>query len=79
MASVYYKPSNISKSPGPDGWPPVVLKETADSISLPLYLMFVKSLEYGSVPSNWKKGCVTPIFKKGLCKIAWQTPVSVQS
>ena len=49
---------DVSKSSGPDGWPPVILKETADSISLPLYLIFVKSLNHGLVPSNWKKGSV---------------------
>ena len=67
MGAVHHKLSNIdvSKSPGPDGWPPVVLKETADSISLPLYLIFVKSLNQGLVPSSWKRGCVSPIFKKG--------------
>ena len=43
---VYQKLSsvNISKSAGPDGWPPIVLKETADSISLPLYILFTISL-----------------------------------
>ena len=56
---------NVSKSPGPDGWPPAVLKGIADSISLPLFLIFTKSLEHGVVPSSWKRGYVTPIFKKG--------------
>ena len=69
LSTVHYKLSkvDVSKSPGPDGWPPVILKETADSISLPLplYLIFVKSLDHGLVPSSWKKGCVSPIFKKG--------------
>ena len=49
---------NVSKSPGPDGWAPIVLKEVADSICLPMYLIF-------TVPSSWKRGCVTPIFKRG--------------
>ena len=49
---VYQKLSsiNISKSAGPDGWPPMVLKETADSISLPLYILFTKSINAGSLP-----------------------------
>jgi len=40
-----------SKSPGSDGWPPVVIKEVADSINLAIYLIFAKSLESGTVPS----------------------------
>ena len=53
---------NVSKSPGPDGWPPTGI---VDFISLPLFLIFTKSLEHGVVPSSWKRGYVTPIFNKG--------------
>ena len=36
---------------------------TADSISLPLCILFTKSL------NAWKKGCVTPIYKKAPCHL----------
>ena len=47
---------NISKSAGPDGWPPMVLKETADSISLPLYILFTKSINAGTFTSSLETG-----------------------
>ena len=43
----------------------MVLKETADSISLPLYILFTKSINAGTLPVAWKQGHVTPIYKKG--------------
>ena len=61
---------NSAKSPGPDGWPPFVLKEIAQHICLPLYIIFSKSLATGCVPDNWKRGHVIPIYKKGRCKQA---------
>ena len=60
---------NPSKSPGPDGWPPIVLKEIAQQICLPLYIIFSKSLATGCIPDDWKKGLVVPIYKKVLCNI----------
>ena len=42
-----------------------VLKELSSSLSLPLSLIFRKSLESGILPKQWKEATVTPIFKKG--------------
>jgi len=42
-----------------------VLKELASSLSGPLCSLFQRSLEHGSVPTDWKVGEVIPIFKKG--------------
>jgi len=56
---------NSSKSPGPDGWAPIVLKEIAQQICMPLHIIFSKSLNTGNVPDNWKEGPVVPIYKKG--------------
>ena len=56
---------NQNKSPGPDGWHPVLLKSIADRISLPLSILFQKSLNEGILPSQWLKACVTAIHKKG--------------
>jgi len=59
------KELNPSKSPGPEGWPIAVLREVADKICTPLYIIFTKSLESSLLPDDWKVGFVTPIFKKG--------------
>ena len=56
---------NGSKSPGPDGWPPVALKETAAEISVPLSIILIKSLQSGVLPDSWKTPNVVPIHKSG--------------
>ena len=56
---------NPNKSPGPEGWPLLALKETAEQICTPLSILFTKSLESGILPQDWKSAQVTPIFKKG--------------
>ena len=45
---------NLSKSSGPDGCHPHVLREDRKGIVIPLYLIFKKSLEEGKVPIVWK-------------------------
>ena len=52
-------------APGPDGIHPCVLRETHQELREPLSLLFRRSLDMGRVPSQWKLGRVTPIFKKG--------------
>lgn len=53
------------KSAGPDDIHPKVIKETCQEISVPLSIIFNKSLEFGQVPTPWKQATVVPIFKKG--------------
>ena len=74
------KSLNASKSPGPDGIHPRVLKEAAEQIAFPLHLIFKSSLETGEIPEKWKLANVTPIFKKG-CKSMKQNyrPISLTS
>ena len=69
---------NITKSAGPDGLHPRLLKETATSISTPLLSIFRKSIDNGKVPSAWKKASITPIYKKGSRKeVGNYRPVSL--
>ena len=46
------KDLNPNKTPGPDGWHPVFLKNIADVIYKPLTKIFQKSLDGGQLPSE---------------------------
>ncbi len=52
-------------APGPDGITARLLQEVAWEISPALTILFRKSMAEGSVPADWRRANVTPIFKKG--------------
>ncbi|KFQ09297.1 hypothetical protein N330_03557, partial [Leptosomus discolor] len=56
---------NIHKSMGPDEMHPRILRELVVAVVRLLSMIFENSWQSGEVPSDWKKGSIAPIFKKG--------------
>ena len=59
------KSLKVSPSSGPDGISSSFLRDNVSSMAVPLSIIYTKSMETGTVPSDWRKANVTPIFKKG--------------
>lgn len=52
-------------SPGPDGFPTILLQNCSDSIGSWLADAMQECMELGRIPERWKLSIVTPLFKKG--------------
>ena len=56
---------NIHRSMGPSVMHPRVWRELAGVVARLHSVIFEKSWQSGEIPGDWKKGSITPIFKKG--------------
>ena len=71
---------NSSSAAGPDVLHPHMLKACLDALSLPLYLLFIRSLSKVELPTRWKTSIVTPLFKSGnRCDPLNYQPMSLMS
>lgn len=58
------KKLEVKSSPGPDKLSPIILKECADAITWPLWILHQKSMELGTISEKLKVSRVVPIYKK---------------
>ena len=69
-----------NSAPGPDQIQPSLLQNLKEEITLPLKIIFEKSIQQGKIPEDWRKANITPIFKKGSKKDAGNyRPVALTS
>ena len=50
-----------NSSGGPDEFPPILLKQCSKSLAHPLQLLYKASLKTGEIPTDLKRGIITPI------------------
>ncbi|CAH2088841.1 unnamed protein product [Euphydryas editha] len=53
------------KGAGPDGIPPILIKNCGKELCVPLLILFNASLQAGIFPSIWKTAHIVPIYKSG--------------
>jgi hypothetical protein len=55
---------SVDKSPGLDNLHPRFMKETAETLSEPLTILYNQSRRKSKVPSMWRSALISAIFKK---------------
>ncbi|CAG9134857.1 unnamed protein product [Plutella xylostella] len=60
------KSLDLSKAAGPDDLPASFITNCATELSLPIAIIFRRSLNEGVVPRKWKSAFISPIHKAGL-------------
>lgn len=56
---------DVSKGAGPDGIPPIFVKNCKRALLQPLKAIFQISFDHGIFPAVWKESTLFPIFKSG--------------
>ena len=54
-----------SKAMGIDRISPKILKNCATSLCEPITFLYIQCLRFGYFPQEWRKHCITPIYKSG--------------
>ena len=71
---------DAASASGPDGVHSLVLKSCATALAYPLCIIFRQSLNSASLPREWKRSIVIPIFSSGMWRIPKSyRPVSLTS
>jgi hypothetical protein len=71
---------DLSKGQGPDNIPPIFLKNTVKTITVPLAILFNKCLTEGIFPRIWKTANIVPVHKgESKTKVENYRPISILS
>ena len=60
------KKLKVKTKGGPDGVPPIFLKQCSALLCKPLAILFSSGFNFGYLPEDWLRSYITPIFKKGV-------------
>jgi hypothetical protein len=60
------KKLKVKTKGGPDGVPPIFLKQCSALLCKPLAILFSSSFNCGYLPEDWLRSYITPLFKKGV-------------
>ncbi|KFZ49427.1 hypothetical protein N338_00895, partial [Podiceps cristatus] len=61
----YLRNLKVHKSTGADEVHPWVLGKLVDEVAKPLTIIFERSWQSGEVPTDWRRGSITTMFKNG--------------
>ena len=50
---------------GPDGYPPILIKELGSCLAEPLSMIFQSFMSVGNIPASWREAIITPVYKSG--------------
>lgn len=65
LVKLRMKKLKSSFKPGADGVPSCILVKCAETLAVPLTIIFNLSIKYGYFPALWRKSFITPLYKSG--------------